>query len=219
MCWTWYFTLLAPPVSCQQSTCTSCNYETRDMLTLQTQVSHFQPLLLQVFMCSWCSSRCTSTPPPLTIVVLVSMKNVFHLRIVLRNPCSNSAVTTEPWVHHLHPKSSILFCIDLGSIYITSFMQLWSCAVKRYFFKSKMLINFFCDLLQTFIATLGKRCFWRNISWVHQESLSAIVQYSPTYPQAGDARKRSSEFCETEDSSVVFQCSYIAVGSKSSRVN
>ena len=91
------------------STCTSCNCETRDMLTLQTQVSHFHPLLLQVFMCSWCSSRCTSTPPPLTIVVLVSMKNVFHLRIVLRNPCSNSAVTTEPWVHHLHPKSSILF--------------------------------------------------------------------------------------------------------------
>jgi hypothetical protein len=44
--------------------------------------------------------RVTLTPSPLTVVVLVSMNNVFHLRILLcKPPCSNSAVrTTEPWV-------------------------------------------------------------------------------------------------------------------------
>lgn len=41
-----------------------------------------------------------------------------------------------------------------------------------------------------------------------REGLSAIVQYSPIDPKLVKREKRSSEFCETEDSAVVFQCSY-----------
>jgi len=70
---------------------------------------------------------------------------------------------------------------------------------------------------QSLSQVLSAADFYRNIiafdkispRVLHlQEGLSAIVQYSPIDPKLVKREKRSSEFCETEDSAVVFQCSY-----------
>merc|ERR1711974_73878 len=104
-------------------------------------------------------------------------------------------------------------CIDLGSIYITIHRHLLcNCTLKGILSKAEC-----ANLSRKLLSAAAD--FYRNImiaciafdkmSPVHlQQGLSAIVQYSPIYPKLVKSEKRSSEFCETEDSAVVFQCSY-----------
>jgi len=147
------------------------------------------------------------------------MNNVFHSRIVLcRIPCSNSAVrTTEPWVQPSSLSSTSinpLFALTLVQ-YISQFIHLLCNCTLEGILSKIQCANLSVSQLSSAICTRLLLQHYECIAFdkmspaVHlQQGLSAIVQYSPIYPKLVKSEKRSSEFCETEDSAVVFQCSY-----------
>ena len=145
------------------------------------------------------------------------MNNVFHSRIVLcRIPCSNSAVrTTEPWVQPSSLSSTSinpLFALTLVQ-YISQFIHLLcNCTLEGILSKAQcanLSVSQVLSAPDVFLQHYECIVFDKMSLEVHlQQGLSAIVQYSPIYPKLVKSEKRSSEFCETEDSAVVFQCSY-----------
>ena len=107
------------------------------------QIDLCLPLLLKVFMCSCATTRVTLTPSPLTVVVLVSMNNLFHLRLLLCKPrCSNSAVrTTEPWVQPFILNLVSILYLQWPWFNIYHFIHLCGCTKELFCQRQNALIS------------------------------------------------------------------------------
>merc|ERR1719239_2128860 len=98
----------------------------------------------------------TLTPSPLTVVVLVSMNNVFHLRILLCNPLFQYCCKNNRTLGASSLSSTSIFYLQCRPWFnIYHFIQLCSCTLDGILSKVE------CDNLSQVLSTRSR--FYRNI--------------------------------------------------------